>query len=190
MSVSKRCPILKTGFAVVDLGRSVSDAELDSTIQQFIAGEGQRPFNLSSGPLIRSHVLSLAPDRYVLLLTLHHIVFDGWSGAIVLRELATLYENCLHRKTASLPNLPIQYSDHAAWQRRSLQGAVLEDLLAYWKKQLENLPRLELPTDRQRPSVQSCRGARKYFALSETTTHSLNTLGRQENATLFIVLLA
>ena len=183
-------PAITLELPVVDFSQSISEAALDSAIQQFIAGEAQRPFDLSSGPLIRSNLLSLAPDRHILLLTLHHIAFDGWSGAIVLREIASLYADFLHGKSASLADLPIQYSDYAVWQRRTLQGAFLEDLLAYWKKQLANLSTLRLPTDRPRPTAPSCRGARKFFSLSATTTQALNALGRQENATLFMVLLA
>ena len=186
----KVVPTMTLDLPVVDLGKTVPEAALDSTIRQYIAEATQEPFDLSSGPLIRSSLLSLKPDRYVLLLRLHHIAFDGWSGAIVLREIASLYGDFLQRKSASLPDLPIQYSDYAGWQRRLLQGAVLEDLLAYWKKQLENVSRLQWPTDRPRPTMPSCRGARKFFSLSALTTHSLNALSRQENATLFMLLLA
>jgi hypothetical protein len=172
------------------LGNRFSEATPDSAIQQFIAVAAQQPFDLSSGPLIRSSLFTLKPDRYVLLLRFHHIAFDGWSGAIVLREIASLYGDFLQRKSASMPDLPIQYLDYAGWQRRSLQGAVLDDLLAYWKKQLENISRLQLPTDRPPPTMASCRGARRFFSLSALTTHSLNALSRQENATLFMLLLA
>ena len=184
-------PAMTLELPVVDFSQSVSEWALDAAIQQFIAGEAQRPFDLFQGPLLRSTLLSLASDhRHVLLLTLHHIAFDGWSGAVVRREIASLYAEFLHGQSASLPDLPIQYADYTVWQRHSLQGGVLEDLLAYWKMQLANLPRLQLPTDWPRPSVQGCRGARKYFSLRETTARSLTALGRQQDVTLFMVLLA
>ena len=186
----KVIPAMTLGLPVIDLGKSVSGSRSDSPIRRFIASEAQQSFDLSSGPLIRSSLLSLEPERNVLLLTLHHIAFDGWSGAIVLREIASLYADFLHQKSVSLPELRIHYSDYAVWQRRSLEGAVRENLLAYWKEQLQNLPRLELPTDRPRSAMQSCRGARQWFALSATRTASLNSLSRQENTTLFMLLLA
>ena len=183
-------PFINLELPVIDLSQSISQAMLDSAIQQFITGEAHQPFDLGRGPLIRSNLLSLKTDRHVLLLTLNHIAFDGWSGGIVRREIASLYADFLHGKAASLPDLRIQYSDYAAWQRRSLQGAVLEDLLAYWKKQLANLSRLQLPTDRPRSKTPSCRGAREFFSLTATTSDLLKALARQENATLFMVLLA
>ena len=119
------------------------------------AEEALRPFDLSGGPLLRVTLLRLDRQEHVLLLTIHHIVSDGWSTAVLFRELSALYAAYSTGKPATLPELSIQYVDFAAWQREWLQGEVLEKQLSYWKKQLAGAPaRLELPTDRPRPAVQ------------------------------------
>jgi hypothetical protein len=104
-------------------------------------------------------LLRLRTEQHVLLLTLHHIVADGWSTGILFRELSVLYEAFSTGKPSPLPDLPIQYADFAVWQRQWLQGEVLEAQLSYWKKQLDDMPTLQLPTDRPRPAVQT-RGGR------------------------------
>src|SRR5205085_220252 len=153
--------------------------------------EAHRPFDLTKGPLLRANLLRLGEAEHVLLLTIHHIVSDGWSIGVFVRELAALYEAYMAGRPSPLPALPIQYADFAAWQREWLQGEVLEGQFAYWRRQLADAPPLlELPTDRPRPPVQSYRGAHEALLLSESLSRSLKELSRREGATLFMTLLA
>ena len=185
----KILPIVTVELPVIDLREIVARANQSLALQKVIAEEAHRPFDLACGPLIRCKLLVLGEEQYVLLLTLHHIAFDGWSGTVLERELSALYAAFSNKMASPLPELPFQYADYAAWQARSLRGPVAARLVSYWKKQLANLSRLQLPTDRPRPAAQSCRGARKWFSLSVGTTQALNALSRQEQATLFMVLL-
>ncbi|HSE15901.1 MAG TPA: condensation domain-containing protein, partial [Pyrinomonadaceae bacterium] len=153
--------------------------------------EARLPFDLSQGPLLRATLLRTADDEHLLLLTMHHIVTDGWSMGVLLNELSNLYEAYGRGEEPSLPQLAIQYADYAAWQRQYLQGDVLEQQLRYWREQLRGAPTmLNLPTDRPRPSIQTFNGARHYVELSRELTSSLRTLSQQEGATLFMTLLA
>jgi amino acid adenylation domain-containing protein len=183
-------PSLTIKIPVVDLREIASSAERESEHRRQCSAEAQRPFDLDRGPLLRVTLLRLTEDEYVLLLTRHHIVYDGWCRGIIARELSALYEAFSSGRPSSLPELPIQYADFAQWQRQWLQGEVLEAQLAYWKKHLENFPTLELPTDRPRPPVQTSRGARHYFVLSETLSTELKDLSNRHGATVFMTLLA
>ncbi|GAX45363.1 amino acid adenylation domain protein [Tolypothrix sp. NIES-4075] len=152
--------------------------------------EAQQPFNLASGSLIRFKLLQLA-QSHVLLVTMHHIVFDAWSISIFVRELIALYEAALHQQPCVLPALPIQYTDFACWQRQWLQGGVLETQLSYWKQQLSgNLPVLQLPIDYPHSPTQNYQGAQQVLRLPKSLTTALKTLSRQEGATVFMTLLA
>jgi len=124
------------------------------------------------------------------LLTLHHIVSDGWSQSILLRELSVLYRALLQHQPSSLPELPIQYADYALWQRQWLQGEVLQQQLSYWREQLQGVPLLELPTDFPRPPVQTFQGARHSFVLPQPLSEHLKTFSQQQGATFFMTLLA
>ena len=136
-------------------------------------------------------MLRLEEEDHLLLLTLHHIVSDGWSQGVLRRELTTLYNAFYSGKPSPLSELPVQYADYAFWQRTWLQGDVLERHVCYWKEHLAAAPALlELPTDRPRPTVQTFRGARKETLLSSELTEGIKVLGRQEGATLFMTLLA
>ncbi|HEX5885397.1 MAG TPA: amino acid adenylation domain-containing protein, partial [Pyrinomonadaceae bacterium] len=153
--------------------------------------EAMRPFNLERGPLLRCSLLRLAKDEHLLLLTMHHIVSDGWSLGVLIRELATLYESFVEGKTLSLPELPIQYADFAVWQRRWLSGEVLERQLAYWREQLGgNPPVLQLPTDRPRPAVPTNEGWFLTCQISKELTEALKELSRGEGVSLYMTLLA
>jgi len=152
--------------------------------------EAQRPFDLTRGPLVRATLLRLSPEDHILLLTLHHIVSDAWSIGVLYRELTVLYEAFSNGRSSRLPELPIQYLDFAQWQRDWLQGEVLKQQLSYWKKQLKDVPILQLPTDRPRPPVQSFRGARQSIVLSKQLTEEVKALSRREKASLFMTLLA
>jgi amino acid adenylation domain-containing protein len=175
---------------VVDL-REIAEAQRDAEVQWLSTQEAQQSFDLTKAPLLRAKLLRLDEAEHVLLLTIHHIVSDGWSLGVLMRELAVLYEAFSSGKPASLPELPIQYADFAIWQREWLSGEVLESNLAYWKHQLGGeLLILELPTDRPRPLVQTYRGARQSFELSKDLTDALKVLSRREEVTLFMTLLA
>ncbi|HEX6292022.1 MAG TPA: condensation domain-containing protein, partial [Herpetosiphonaceae bacterium] len=151
--------------------------------------ESQRPFDLAAGPLLRVLLLRLDPQAHVLLLTLHHIIADGWSIGILIRELAALYT--AGGNPAVLPPLPIQYADYAIWQRDWLQGKVLEQQIDYWRAQLQGAPALlTLPTDRPRPAVQRFQGAQQTFIIPLELHAALVRLSQQEGVTLFMTLLA
>jgi hypothetical protein len=153
--------------------------------------EASLPFDLSVGPVLRARVLRLDQTEHLLLVTMHHIVSDGWSVGVLIREVAALYEAYSRGGESPLAELPIQYADYAAWQRKWLQGEVLEQQLAYWRTQLSGtLPVLELPTDYPRPDILSYRGASLSVKLSADLTSSVKQLSRQQNCTLYMTLLA
>ena len=143
-------------------------------------------FALTQPPLLRMALYRVAETTHLLVVVIHHIVTDGWSMAVLCRELGALYAG----HGASLPVLPVQYPDYALWQRERLQGAVLERQLAYWRTQLADLTTLELPTDHPRPPVQSHRGACHPLALSAGLTAALKQLSQRERVTLYMTLLA
>ena len=153
--------------------------------------EWRQSFDLERGPLFRAKLLRLAEEEHILLLTMHHIIFDAWSMGVFVRELAVLYEAYASGNPAPLSNAPVQYVDFAVLQREWLQGEALNKQIAYWKKKLSGAPSLlELPTDRPRPAAQSFRGANYPVSISPTLTNALKEVCGQERATLFMGLLA
>src|SRR5213594_4160281 len=153
--------------------------------------EANIPFDLGRGPLLMGKLLRLGEEEHVLLLIVHHIVSDGWSVGVLVRELGVLYEAYAAGKESPLPELPIQYADYAEWQREYLQGEVLEEQLEYWRKQLGGeLPVVELPGDHVRPAVRSYRGAQQELRVSREVTEKLKQMSQKEGATLFMTLLA
>ena len=163
----------------------------EAEAERLVREEAQRPFDLAQGPLLRTTLLRLGEEDHILLLAMHHIVSDGWSGGVLFQEITALYEAFSTGKPAPLPELPVQYADYAVWQRGWLQGEVLEKQLSYWRERLSGAPPvLELPTDHPRPAVQSFRGARQSVMLSKSLTEALRTLSQREGATLFMILLA
>ena len=153
--------------------------------------EAQRPFDLTTGPMLRALLLRLREDEHALLLTMHHIISDGWSMRVLVKELTMSYEAALGESAAVLPELPLQYADFAVWQREQLRGEALAGHLAYWRKQLGGeLPLLSLPTDHPRPVIQSSSGSRYTIALGKELTEELKALSRREGVTLFMTLLA
>ena len=152
--------------------------------------EALRPFDLSRGPLLRVRLLRVADDEHVLLMTMHHIVSDGWSWGVFLGELGRLYEGYVSGQDVKLAEPAIQYGDFAEWQREWLQGEVLEEQLKYWREQLEGMEMLQLPTDRVRPAEQSYRGGERVVVLSRELSSGLKKLSQREGATLFMVALA
>jgi amino acid adenylation domain-containing protein len=160
-------------------------------VQQFIAEEARKPFNLQQGPLLRIHLLHVKDEHAILLIVLHHIISDGWSMNIVARELSAFYTASVQGKASPLSPLPIQYTDFAILQQQWLQTGELEKQLAYWKEQLAgDLTILQLPLDAPRPAVQTYQGANFYFHIPPTLTSRIKKLSRQENCTLFMTLLA
>ncbi|MFP4409895.1 amino acid adenylation domain-containing protein [Coleofasciculus sp.] len=175
---------------VVDLG-SLSDREREIEVQRLATIQAQYPFNLASEPLIQANLLRLTEVEHVLLLKIHHIVWDGWSLSVLLRELATFYSAFCNNLSLKLAPLPIQYADFSVWHRQSLTENKLAPQLAYWKQQLLNVPALlELPTDRARGATQTFRGAHQRFALSKELTEALMSLSQRQRVTLFMTLLA
>jgi amino acid adenylation domain-containing protein/FkbM family methyltransferase len=151
----------------------------------------QQPFDLAQGPLFRAHLLRLSGEEHVALVVMHHIVSDGWSVGVLIREIGALYEVYVADRPSPLAALSVQYADYALWQRGWLQGEVLERQVAYWKEQLAGAPAaLALPTDRPRPAVPSYRGARLTIEFAKDLTAQLHGLARDAGATLFMVVLA
>jgi natural product biosynthesis luciferase-like monooxygenase protein/FkbM family methyltransferase len=174
---------------VVDLAGATPEE-----IERRLAAAAQRPFDLERDPLLRALLLRLDSGDIggdaVLLLTLHHIVTDGWSNGILLKELTTLYAAGQAGLPALLPDLPLQYADFAVWQRRELAERGSEEALAYWRQQLASVPALELPTDRPRPARRGPGGKQQGFAFGLALSADLQALARREGVTLFTLLLA
>ncbi|MFP2932623.1 amino acid adenylation domain-containing protein, partial [Pyxidicoccus sp. 3LG] len=177
-------------FREVDLS-ALPVAEREAEARRQVVQEALRPFDLERGPLLRPTLLKLSSEDHVLVLVMHHIVSDGWSTGVLVREVAAFYDASSRGQAARLPELPIQYADHAVWQRGWLRGEVLESQLGWWKQQLTGAPPyLELPTDFPRPPVLSRRGAMVPVRLSRELSDSLEALASREGATPFMVLLA
>ncbi|KAA3655518.1 MAG: amino acid adenylation domain-containing protein, partial [Chloroflexi bacterium] len=175
---------------VIDLQHLPPDAR-EAESMQFVAAEAKRPFDLTTGPLLRVTLLKFDATDHLVLLTMHHIISDGWSMGVFIRELGEGYTAVLHKQPIHLPTLPIQYADFAHWQRTWLQDDVLNNQLAYWQKQLSDAPPLlELPTDRPRPAIQTGNGSYAEFTLSTELTATLKSLSQKEGTTLFMTLLA
>src|SRR5215217_3181446 len=160
------------------------------SIQKFCDEEAERPFDLTTGPLVRAHLLRLSTEDHILLLSMHHIVSDGWSIGVLIRELAALYEAYAAGAKSALKELSLQYGDYALWQREWLQGDVLDQQLSYWRKQLHNVSVLELPLDNPRSATPSFQSATFSNKLSKKTSEELQALSRAEGVTLFMTLIA
>ncbi len=207
--IVRRHEVLRTTFDIIDgepvqviappapLTLPVTDlsawpaTQRENEAQRLATEEAQKPFNLSTGPLLRASLLRLDDEDHVLLVTMHHIISDGWSLSVLINEIAALYTAFAAGRPSPLPELPIQYADFAQWQRDWLQGQRLDEQLDYWKRQLAGAaPVLELPADRPRPQVQNFQGPYVHFKLSERLSEELKALCQQEGVTLFMLLLA
>ncbi|KIO47803.1 condensation domain-containing protein, partial [Nitrosospira sp. NpAV] len=203
--IVRRHEILRTTFTAIDgQGTQVimppsPPAFTMMDLRHAPVGEARRvansdaatPFDLARGPLLRATLMRTGESDHVLVLTMHHIVADGWSLGILQRELDILLEAYSDGRLSPLPELPIQYADFACWQRRLLQGERLDSLFAYWQKQLEDAPaQLLLPTGRPRPAVQTFQGASLSATLPPALAEGLRALSQREGATLFMMLLA
>lgn len=187
-------PALALTLSMVDLV-SLPAAEQEAEASRLIAGDIRRPFDLTRDPLVRAILIRLSDTDQVLLLNMHHIVTDEWSLGVLFRELAALYAAYSTGEPSPLQDLPIQYSDYAAWEYdwigRSPEETNLASELAYWKEQLAEAPALlNLPTDRPRSAVQTFRGARQPLVLPASLSDELKAFSRREGVTLFMSLLA
>jgi hypothetical protein len=183
-------PELSLPLPVTDL-RAVPGEGQEGVVRRLAVEESQRPFDLARGPLVRATLLRLADREHVLLFTLHHIVSDGWSLGVLLRDTMGFYEAFTTGRDPTLPGLPIQYADYAAWQRQWLRGEVLEKQLDYWKRRLAGAtPALDLPTDHPRPAAQTYRGALLSFELAPGLAEAVRALARETGCTPYMVLLA
>ncbi len=183
-------PELRIDIGVEDLSQ-LPTTEREAEARRLTGIEAQLPFDLSRGPLLRVKLLRLAEDEQVLLMTMHHIVSDGWSMRVLVNEMSALYEAFAQGEPSPLAELPVQYADFAVWQRRWLSGEVLEAQLSHWRKQLEGAPGvLQLPTDRPRPPFQTYRGVITTFPLSQRLIEQLKELSQQSGVTLYMTMLA
>ena len=188
--VQEIAPALELPLKRIDL-RASPEAQRLQEVERVATEEARRPFDLERGPLLRTTLLQLGSHDHALLVTVHHIVFDGWSRGLFRHELAVLYSAFVANQPSPLEALPLQYADVALWQREQLQHGTLQSQLGYWKQQLQDAPPvLQLLTDRPRPAVQTFHGAKHSIHLSAELTKDLNTLAKQENHTLYVTLLA
>jgi hypothetical protein len=207
--INRRHEILRTTYAVVEgqpvqvispaerlalqvVGlKDLTHAEREAKAERLATDESWRSFNLSAGPVLRTTLLKLDEDEHVMLFTLHHIAGDGASLGVLIRELTTLYHAYAGGEPSPLPELPIQYADFAVWQRERLQGEVIQEHLAYWKRQLGGqIPKLRLLTDRPPPVAQTRRGDSQFVYVGAGVVQALSALGRKEGATHFMTLMA
>jgi len=180
------------GFSLIehDLTGFAADAQ-QRQLERMGAEVFGQPFDMARGPLLRGRLLMLAPTEHVLLINLHHIVTDGWSNGVLVKEVGTLYTAFSQGRPDPLPRLVLQYADYAAWQRGWLQGEALQAQVDHWKNHLAGAPELlALPTDRPRPAVQRYAGDSISFRLSSELSRGLKALGQRHGTTLFMTLLA
>ncbi|HET7232108.1 MAG TPA: amino acid adenylation domain-containing protein, partial [Longimicrobium sp.] len=188
--VQQIAPVAGSGFHLLDhdLGEH---PDPEGELSRLAASEAAAPFDLERGPLIRGRLIRLGMEDHALLLTMHHIVSDGWSMDVLTRELSALYGAFVRGEPDPLPPLPVQYADYAVWQRRRVSGEVLRGQAEYWKQTLSGAPELmELPADRTRPVRQDFAGAAVATVLETELTSSLKALGQRHETTLFMTLLA
>jgi amino acid adenylation domain-containing protein len=188
--VQRIAPALTVALPLVDLSNCAADMRAAETAR-LMREEARRPFDLARGPLLRAAVLRLSEREHVALITMHHIVSDGWSMGVLIREMATLYAAFSAGQPSPLAELPIQYADFAEWEHDYLRGDSIKEQLDYWQRQLGGtLPVLQLPTDRPRQTAHTARGARQRVALPKELSDALKALSQREGATLFMTLLA
>ena len=182
-------PVLNIQMNTISLRHHGSDGQR-AEAQILATEEARKPFDLENDPLLRTTLLDLGEQGYLFLLTIHHIVSDGWSIGVLFKELSALYTAFANGRTCTLPELSIQYADFALWQRNWLQGEVLQEQLDYWKLQLDSLPLFQLHCDRPRPAIMSYQGAHHNFALPIQLSNDLKGLSEAEETTLFMTVFA
>jgi len=180
---------LKISISVINLQNNESN-DKERTARKFAETEVLKPFDLTQAPLIRLKLYRCNDQEHLLLVVIHHTIADGWSLGVFLKELMAFYQANITGKLVQLPELSIQYADYAYWQTRQQRHVEFQDSLAYWKEQLGNeLPVLELPTDRPRTTRRSYAGGTYRFVISSELTEALDQLSRKEDSTLFMTLL-
>ena len=177
-----------TGFRLEP--EPLDGGDIPAAIDDIVARESRSPFDLSRDRLLRGRLLRIDSGDHLLLLNLHHLAGDGWSWGVLSRDLSELYNAALHQRRPQLPPLPVHFADFAVWQRQRLQGARLDQLLEHWRSRLHGLEPLELPSDQPRPPVPSHRGESVFFRIEPTLTDSLESICRQQGATVQMGLLA
>ncbi len=183
-------PATLFALSPIDL-RDVPTHQRETEVLRRTTDASQMHFDLQQGPLMRIQLLRLGEEEHVLILTIHHIVADGWSMDVLTKELHALYGAFLNGHTSPLTDLPIQYSDYARWERDEARSEVLQSRLSYWQRQLSgSLPVLNLPTDHARPAIQSFSGKHHPLRLPADLTEELRALSQREGATLFMTLLS
>jgi amino acid adenylation domain-containing protein len=190
-SVSQRIqPVAPFKLEISDLS-DLPESEREEELNRQSADEARQSFDLKRGPLLRAKVIRLSEQEHVAVVSMHHIVSDGWSTGVIVREICRLYEAYSRGRQSPLKDLEVQYADYAKWQRDWLQGEALETQLKYWKRLLSSGAHvLELPTDRPRPLIKDYKGAKRRVALSEELSERLRELSRREGVTLFMTLVA
>ncbi|HEX4083937.1 MAG TPA: amino acid adenylation domain-containing protein [Chthoniobacteraceae bacterium] len=173
---------------VIDL-RPMPAAAREAQLLRIVREESERPFDLRNGPLIRAALLEIAPAEQVLVLSWHHIITDSWSQDILMRELTSAYSAATKGGTLSLPELPIQYADFAAWQRDAMQGETLDRELGYWRERLTGLPALDLPRPSREAAARAPEGATHCFEIDPQLTAAVRAMAQREGVTLFMALL-
>jgi amino acid adenylation domain-containing protein len=188
--ISGQTPSDEVLLAFEDL-ETMPEGERTALIQRTVEREGARAFDLERGPVFSCRILRRAATEHLLIVALHHIISDGWSIGVLIRELKILYAAEVTGGAAALPELPIQYADYSAWQQQRILDGEMDSDLEWWRRELEGAPTiLQLPSDRPRPSVQSYRGAQVQFELGPVLSSELKRFGRQEQTTLFMSLIA
>jgi aspartate racemase len=196
IEVARGTPVQVVGDAAwvnleVEDVSALGEKDREEALRRLVKEEAHRAFDLERGPLMRSRVVRCGERLHMLLLTFHHIVFDGWSDGIFFGELSKLYSAYVQGKGTPLEDVPVQYGDYAEWQRAWLEGGVLEKQLSYWKEKLGgDLPVLALPADRARPKIRTNRGITESFELPEPLCRKLEDLSQRESATMFMTLLS
>src|SRR6185369_7011551 len=181
---------IKLNSRLIDL-QSLPESEREKQVSKLSSEALRRPFDLTRGPLLRVEVLRVNEQEHAILFTTHHIISDGWSLDILVREIIALYLAFVEGHPSPLAELSFQYADFAIWQRQRLTGPVLEEHLEYWRQHLEGAPHvLALPADHPRPPVFTQRGSYEALMLSPELSHSVRALGRREGVTLFMTMLA
>ncbi|HLP89583.1 MAG TPA: amino acid adenylation domain-containing protein [Nostocaceae cyanobacterium] len=165
-------------------------AETNQIIAEISKSEAEYAFDLQTGSLMRGRLLQIAPEEYILTLTLHHIIADAWSVGVIFQEVITLYQIAVKEENITLPELEIQYTDYAVWQQEKYSNTVLENSLNYWENKLSELPTLQFPLDFPRPRLQTFRGDLVKFSLPNSLTKAVRALSQQEGTTLFMTLMA
>jgi amino acid adenylation domain-containing protein len=178
-----------TPLPVIDL-RGLPSDQRASESGRLVRDEARKPFDLLQGPLMRAELMRIDDELHQLLLTMHHIVFDGWSFGVFATELHALYSAYAQSREPRLPELAVQYADFAIWQREWLQGEIFDKEVDYWRGQLAGLPLLNMPTDRPRPPIQTFEGSKETLTLSRDVRDKLRAIGHDQHATLFTTVLA